>query len=59
MREAVKLFSGWPTIPQLFVHGELVGGADIVAEMFQSGQLQQRLAEATGAGEYVDKDMRI
>lgn len=43
VREAVKAFSGWPTIPQLFVGGELLGGADIVSEMASRGHLQKAL----------------
>lgn len=43
-REAIKVFGNWPTIPQLYIDGELVGGCDIVTEMFQSGELQQALA---------------
>jgi len=43
VREGVKAFSDWPTIPQLYVKGEFVGGCDIVKEMFQSGELQQLL----------------
>src|SRR3954454_21802844 len=38
LREGIKAFSDWPTIPQLYVKGEFVGGADIVREMFQSGE---------------------
>jgi monothiol glutaredoxin len=41
IREGVKHFSNWPTIPQLYVKGEFVGGCDIVREMYQSGELQQ------------------
>jgi len=41
IRENLKVFSNWPTFPQLFVNGELVGGSDIMLEMFQSGQLQK------------------
>ena len=41
--------SGWPTIPQVFVGGELVGGADIVEELYASGELEQKLDEALGA----------
>ena len=41
LREAVKAFSEWPTIPQLYVKGEFVGGCDIVREMFESGELQK------------------
>ena len=40
LREGIKQFSNWPTIPQLYVNGEFVGGCDIVTEMFQSGELQ-------------------
>jgi monothiol glutaredoxin len=45
LREGIKQFSQWPTIPQLYVKGELVGGCDIVTEMFQSGELETLLAE--------------
>jgi monothiol glutaredoxin len=40
LRDGIKAFSNWPTIPQLYVKGEFVGGCDIVTEMFQSGELQ-------------------
>jgi monothiol glutaredoxin len=40
LREGIKAFSDWPTIPQLYVKGEFVGGCDIVREMFQTGELQ-------------------
>ena len=46
IREGIKQFANWPTIPQLYVNGEFVGGCDIVREMFQSGELQQVLAGA-------------
>lgn len=45
LREGVKQFSNWPTVPQLYVKGEFVGGCDIAREMFQSGELQQFLTE--------------
>ncbi len=45
IRQGIKDFSNWPTIPQLYVMGEFVGGCDIVTEMFQSGELQTLLAE--------------
>jgi monothiol glutaredoxin len=45
LREGIKSFTNWPTIPQLYVKGEFVGGCDIVTEMFQSGELQQMLEE--------------
>jgi monothiol glutaredoxin len=44
LRQGVKEFSNWPTIPQLYVDGEFVGGCDIMREMYQSGELQQILA---------------
>ena len=43
IREGIKAFSDWPTIPQLYVRGEFVGGCDIMREMYQSGELQQLL----------------
>ncbi|MGD0501140.1 MAG: Grx4 family monothiol glutaredoxin [Steroidobacteraceae bacterium] len=46
VREALKTYSNWPTFPQLYVNGELVGGCDIVVEMYKSGELKQLLAEA-------------
>ena len=45
LREGLKKFSNWPTFPQLYVKGELVGGCDIVREMAASGELEQLLAE--------------
>lgn len=45
LRTGIKEFSNWPTFPQLYVKGELVGGADIVSEMFQAGDLQSHLKE--------------
>ena len=46
IREGIKHFAQWPTIPQLYVNGEFVGGCDIMKEMFQSGELQKILTEA-------------
>ncbi len=46
VREALKTYSNWPTFPQLYVNGELVGGCDIALEMYKSGELKQLLAEA-------------
>ena len=43
VREGIKAYSNWPTIPQLYVKGEFVGGADIMREMYQSGELQKLL----------------
>lgn len=45
LRQAIKDFSNWPTIPQLYIKGEFIGGCDIVREMFQSGELQALLKE--------------
>jgi monothiol glutaredoxin len=50
LRQGIKDFASWPTIPQLYVKGEFVGGCDIIREMFQSGELQQLLAEKGVAG---------
>jgi monothiol glutaredoxin len=46
VRQGIKDYANWPTIPQLYVKGEFVGGCDIVREMFQSGELAQHLTEA-------------
>ena len=45
VREGIKVYSDWPTIPQLYVKGEFVGGCDIIKEMFEAGELQQLLKE--------------
>ena len=45
LRQGIKSFSDWPTIPQLYVKGEFVGGCDIIREMFQSGELKGLMAE--------------
>jgi monothiol glutaredoxin len=49
IRQELSALSGWPTIPQVFVGGELVGGADIVEELAQSGELQRTLEEKLGS----------
>jgi monothiol glutaredoxin len=46
IREGIKQFANWPTIPQLYVNGEFVGGCDIMREMFQSGELQKLIGAA-------------
>ena len=48
IRQELSALSGWPTIPQVFIRGELVGGADIVEELAQSGELRQSLERALG-----------
>ena len=45
VREGIKVYSEWPTIPQLYVKGEFVGGCDIIKEMFESGELRDFLKE--------------
>ncbi|MGY6531627.1 Grx4 family monothiol glutaredoxin [Glycocaulis sp.] len=45
VREGIKVFSDWPTIPQLYVKGEFIGGCDIVKEMFETGELKALFAE--------------
>ena len=45
LREGIKKFSDWPTIPQLYIKGEFIGGCDIVKEMFEKGELQTKLKE--------------
>jgi monothiol glutaredoxin len=47
IRQGIKDYANWPTIPQLYVKGEFVGGADIMREMYESGELQQLLAKQT------------
>jgi monothiol glutaredoxin len=49
IREGIKQFANWPTIPQLYVNGEFVGGCDIMKEMYQSGELQKVIAGAKAA----------
>jgi monothiol glutaredoxin len=45
IRQGIKQYANWPTIPQLYVNGEFVGGSDIMREMYQTGELQKLLAE--------------
>ena len=45
IREGIKEYSDWPTIPQLYIKGEFIGGCDIVKEMFEKGELQKKLTE--------------
>jgi monothiol glutaredoxin len=55
IRQELSALSGWPTIPQVFVKGELIGGADITEELLASGALRQKLDEALGA----DRDEEV
>ena len=49
VRQGVKDFSNWPTVPQLYINGEFIGGSDIMSEMFESGELQNIIPEAAKA----------
>ncbi len=51
LREALKEYSNWPTYPQLYINGELVGGCDIIIDLFNKGELQEKLAEAGAVAE--------
>ncbi len=48
VRDAVKTYSSWPTIPQVYINGKFVGGCDIVRELYQSGELQTMVKQALG-----------
>ena len=48
LRQGIKAYSNWPTIPQLYIHGELVGGSDIVMEMFENGELKNKIDALDG-----------
>ena len=48
IREGIKIFSDWPTIPQLYIKGEFIGGCDIVREMYENGELSELIKEKTG-----------
>ena len=50
IRQELSALSGWPTIPQVFIRGELIGGADITEELAESGELEEKLESALGAG---------
>ena len=56
IRQKLSALSGWPTIPQVFVRGELLGGADIVEELEQTGELERKLEEKLGAGYRAARD---
>jgi monothiol glutaredoxin len=58
IRQELSALSGWPTIPQVFVKGELIGGADIVEELAQTGELRQKLADALGP-DYATGEERV
>ena len=48
IRDGIKAYSNWPTVPQLYIKGEFAGGADIVREMYQQGELQKLISSAAG-----------
>ncbi|MFN2469900.1 MAG: glutaredoxin family protein [Gaiellaceae bacterium] len=58
-RQELSSQSGWPTIPQVFVGGELVGGADIVEELAETGELERKLAEALGENYRESREERV
>jgi monothiol glutaredoxin len=58
IRQELSGLSGWPTIPQVFVRGELIGGADIVEELAQTGELRGKLEDALGV-DYATGDERV
>ena len=59
IRQELSAVSGWPTIPQIFIKGELVGGADIVQELGASGELEQKLREKLGDGYRASAETRV
>ena len=59
IRQELSTLSGWPTIPQVFIGGELVGGADIVQELAETGELERKLGESLGEGYRDDAEERV
>jgi monothiol glutaredoxin len=59
IRQELSTLSGWPTIPQVFIGGELVGGADIVQELAEAGELERKLADSLGEGYRDDAGERV
>jgi monothiol glutaredoxin len=59
IRQELSELSGWPTIPQIFVSGRLIGGADIVEELAETGELEQTLEEALGADYRAAADTKV
>src|SRR5437773_10686508 len=59
IRQELSALSGWPTIPQVFIRGELIGGADIVQELAETGELEQKLADSLGEGYRDDAAERV
>jgi monothiol glutaredoxin len=59
IRQELSALSGWPTIPQVFIRGELIGGADIVEELAASGELEQKLTDSLGPDYRDERDERV
>jgi len=59
IRQELSAVSGWPTIPQVFIKGELVGGADIVEELAETGELEEKLRSALGDGYRAEEPGRV
>jgi monothiol glutaredoxin len=59
IRQELQAQSGWPTIPQVFVKGELIGGADITEELEASGELERKLEDALGAGYRESREEKV
>ena len=59
IRQELSTLSGWPTIPQVFIGGKLVGGADIVQELAETGELERKLGESLGEGYRDDAEERV
>ena len=59
VRQELSTLSGWPTIPQVFVRGELIGGADIVEELAETGELERKLADALGEDYRAQRGERV
>ena len=59
IRQELSALSGWPTIPQVFIGGELVGGADIVQELAETGELERKLADSLGEDYRGDAEERV
>jgi monothiol glutaredoxin len=59
IRQELSALSGWPTIPQVFIRGELIGGADIVEELAASGELEQKLSDSLGPDYRDEREERV
>lgn len=57
IRKALPLYANWPTFPQVYLNGELIGGCDIVSELFEQGELQKQLVQANVTAEEMEAEM--